>query len=38
MGKINAEKSPGCVEFVLIPEESHNKMMTKLKNQYKLNE
>lgn len=38
MGKINAEMYPGCVELVLIPEKSHNKMMTKLKNQYKLNQ
>lgn len=36
--KTNTEKSPACVEFELIPEESHNEMMTKLKNQYKLDE
>lgn len=34
----DTEKSPACVEFALIPEESHNEMMTKLKNQHKLNE
>lgn len=36
--KTNTEKSPACVDFELIPEESHNEMMTKLKNQYKLDE
>lgn len=38
MEKTNTEKSPDYVEFALIPEESHNEMMTKLKNQYKLDE
>ena len=35
--KTDTEKFFACVEFALIPEKSYNEIMTKLKNQYKLN-
>ena len=35
--KTDTEKFFACVEFAMIPEKSYNEIMTKLKNQYKLN-